>query len=126
MFLGEVDVDRQRLPHDEAVIVDRRQAAVGVDREIAGLARPGRSRLDRDVLVIETELFSHPQHAKSTGARDPINTQTSHRISPCLMKPHRSHFRRRGIDTLVERYSTDNGRDRLLRPSHPVHRRKVT
>src|SRR5262249_48625602 len=40
MLLGEIERDCERLPQDEAAVVDRRQTAVGVDRE------PHRSRAE--------------------------------------------------------------------------------
>jgi hypothetical protein len=39
IFLGEIEVDRHRLPEDEPIIVDDRNLPIGVEREKPGLAR---------------------------------------------------------------------------------------
>ena len=75
MLLGEVERDGERLPQDEAVVLDRRQPAVGIDREILGLARTGLADLDRHVLVDDAELLGDPQCAKRARARDAVDAQ---------------------------------------------------
>src|SRR5262249_7014294 len=79
MLLGEIERDRERFPQDEAAVVDRRQAAVGIDREIVRLACAGRTDFERNVLVIEIELLGDPEHAKGAGAGNAVNVQVGHR-----------------------------------------------
>src|SRR5262249_36811752 len=80
VLLGEVERDRKRLPQQKAAIIDRRQAAVGVDRQVFRLARPRRTDLDRHVLVVESQLLADPESAKrlGTGTGDPVNAQVGH------------------------------------------------
>jgi len=79
MLLGEIERDGKRFPQHEAAVVDRRQAAVGIDREIVRLARAGWTDLGRNMLVVETELLGDPEHAKGAGAGNAVNAQGSHR-----------------------------------------------
>src|SRR5262249_43759262 len=79
MLLGEIERDGERFPQDEAAVVDRRQAAVGIDREIVRLARAGRTDFERNVLVIESELLGDPERAKGAGAGNAVNAQVGHR-----------------------------------------------
>ncbi len=78
MLLGEVERDGERFPQDKAAVVDRRQAAVGIDREILRLARAGRTDLDRNMLVVEIKLFRDPERAEGAGAGDAVNAQVGH------------------------------------------------
>src|SRR5439155_679234 len=71
----EVEVDRHRLPQDEAVVVDRRDMAVRVDLEKIGRAGLVPACADRHVLVIEPQLLRHPQGAKGARARDAIDLE---------------------------------------------------
>jgi hypothetical protein len=80
VLLGEIERDRQRLPQHEAVVVDRRQAAVGIEREIIGAARAGGADLDRDVLVGKPELLGHPDGAEGAGAGDAVDAQHRRRL----------------------------------------------
>ena len=73
MFLGEIERDGEGFPHDETIVVDRRQAAVGIDREIVRLACAGRTDFERNMLVIEIELLGDPERAKSAGAGNAVN-----------------------------------------------------
>ena len=41
--------------------------------------RAGRTDLDRNVLVVEPELFRDPQRAKGAGAGDAVDAQVGHR-----------------------------------------------
>jgi hypothetical protein len=75
---GEIERDRERLPQHEAAVVDRRQPAVGVDREIVRFAGAGSTDLERNMLVIEIELLGDPEHAKGAGAGNPVNAQGGH------------------------------------------------
>src|SRR5262249_36122128 len=77
----EIEIDGERLPQDEAAVVDRRQPAIGIDGEIVGLARAGRTGLDREMFVVEAELLRHPDGAKGAGAGDAVNAQAGH-VSP--------------------------------------------
>ena len=78
MLLGEIERDRERLPQDEAAVVDRRQAAVRVDGEIVRLARARLADLDRNVLVVEPELVGDPERAEGAGAGDAVDAQSGH------------------------------------------------
>jgi hypothetical protein len=78
VLLGEIEGDRKRLPQQEAAVIDRRQAAVGIDREVFRLARARRADLDWHVLVVEAELLGDPERAKGAGAGDPVNAQVGH------------------------------------------------
>src|SRR5207302_6612347 len=82
VVLGEIKRDGERLPQRKAAVVDRRQAAVGIDREVVRLARAGRADLDRHMLVIEAELLRDPERAKGAGAGDAIDPQRRHAIAP--------------------------------------------
>jgi hypothetical protein len=75
VFLGEVEIDGERLPQDEAIVIDRRQAPVRVDGEVVRLARASRPDLDRDVPVVEPKLLRHPQRTKCAGPGNAVNAQ---------------------------------------------------
>jgi hypothetical protein len=75
VLLGEIEVDRERLPEDEAVVVDRRQPAVRVELEVRlgiGLGAPD---LDRQMLVFEPKLMRHPQRAECARAGNAVDAQ---------------------------------------------------
>jgi hypothetical protein len=79
MLLGEIECDCERFPQSKATIVDRRQAAIGIDREVVRLLRSGRTDLDRNMLVFELELLGDPERKKGAGAGDAVNAQLGHR-----------------------------------------------
>src|SRR4051812_45218729 len=60
MLLGEVAVDRHRFPQLHAVVVDRRNLAIGIDREIVRGLGAAVGEMDRHVLVVEAELLRAP------------------------------------------------------------------
>src|SRR5262249_7011125 len=63
--LGEIHVDRERLPEDEANILQARNMSVGIDVEI--LRRLAfRIWPDRHVLVRNADLLEHPQRTACT------------------------------------------------------------
>jgi hypothetical protein len=81
MLLGEVKGNRKRLEQNEAIIVDRRQPAVRIDREKFGHASARITDLDRDMLVIDAQLRGHPERAESAGAGNPVDAQAGHLFS---------------------------------------------
>jgi len=81
MFLGQIERDRQRLPQDESLILDRRQAPVRIDGEIVRLARALLADLERHVLVVEPELLGDPQRAKRARPGDAVDAQPGHPVS---------------------------------------------
>src|SRR6185369_11312928 len=78
VLLGEIERDGERFPQDETAVVDRRQATVGIDREVLRLARAGRTDLDRNVLVVEPELFRDPERTEGAGAGDAVDAKVGH------------------------------------------------
>ena len=77
MLLGEIERDRERLQQHETAVDDRRQPAVGIDREKFRLARAGVADLDRQMLVVEPELLRDPERAEGAGAGDAVDAADS-------------------------------------------------
>ncbi len=85
MLLRQIERDREQLPQDEAVIGDRRQPAIGIDRQEFRSPGAGRPDLERDVLVVDAEFHRHPQRAKGARAGDAVNAQAGHGWPPPLV-----------------------------------------
>src|SRR5262249_53607491 len=62
----------------QSVVVDRRNPAVRIDREIFRRSSAAVAEMDRDVLVVEPELVDHPQHAIGARAGNAVNLQIAH------------------------------------------------
>src|SRR5262249_56050658 len=82
---------RGRPAQSEHAVIDRRQPAVGIDREIVRLAGAGRTDLERNMLVFELELLGDPEHAKGAGAGNPVNAQGGHREPHSTARNERLH-----------------------------------
>src|ERR1700676_760682 len=66
VLFGQVEIDRHRFPDDRSAVVDRGDVAVGIYLQVFRLTRLA-GRVDRDVLVLESEFFQRPQ--STSGAR---------------------------------------------------------
>src|SRR5215469_6478689 len=55
----EIEVYRHRLPENLSVVLERRDVPVGVDSKVLG--RFGLGGLDRNLLILESQLLERPQ-----------------------------------------------------------------
>jgi hypothetical protein len=86
VLLGEIERDCKRLEQHEAVVRDEGQAPVWIDREKLRRAGASSADLDRQVLVVETELIRHPERSERAGAGDAVNAQAGQAVSQVLLR----------------------------------------
>src|ERR1700732_3463679 len=60
--LCEIAADRVRFPHDQVAVLDGGNQAVGIEREIFGIAIAAEGATDVDPLERQIELGAAPQH----------------------------------------------------------------
>ena len=84
MLLREVEVDRHRFRQHETVIVDRRHAAVRVQRQVFRRAGSRRARRDVDMLVFQAEFLGHPERAGAARAGRTIDAEHAFPPGRCL------------------------------------------
>src|SRR5438105_1321126 len=102
VFLGEIEVDRHRLPQDEAVIVDDRNMPVGIQRKVRWRARLAGREIDLDVLIVEPEFLRHPQDTRCPRAGDTVDFERHDCLylkSRPVASPARKMFGFKNIDS---------------------------